>query len=311
MSERPNPPRALVVAAFAAVYITWGSTFLAIAYAVRTIPVFLMGGVRFLIAGTVLVMAALLAGARWPSGQQLRAAATAGFLLLAIGNTGVVWAETRVPSGTTSLLVTTPFWVTLYEWSRGRRPHRGVIVGLVLGIGGLALLVAPHDIAGAAGVDPLAAAVLIGCSCCWAAGSLYTRYASLPDSPLLGTGLQMLSGGIVLVLAAWGTGEVTHFTLRQVSGVSWLGFAYLIVGGSLIGFSAYVWLFRNVAPALAATFAFVNPIIAVLLGWAVAGEPLSARTIVAGCAIVAAVCSTTLAPAEASPARERNTVDAD
>src|SRR5579883_1530107 len=170
-----------------------------------------MSGTRFLIAGSVLTAAAAMAGASRPNGRQLRSAAVAGFLLLTLGNTGVVWAETRIPSGTTSLLVTTPFWVTVYEWSRGRRPHPGVVAGLLLGVLGLVLLVAPHDIAGASGVDPLGAAVLLGSSCCWAAGSLYTRYAPLPASPLLATGLQMLCGGTVLAIAALGTGEVLTF----------------------------------------------------------------------------------------------------
>jgi len=293
-SASTRPSRRVVVLAFAAVYITWGSTYLGIAYAVRTIPVFLMGAVRFLFAGLVLVAVAAARGAPWPRRRELWSAAIAGLLLLAIGNSGVVWAETRVASGTAALLVTTPLWLVMMEWVRGRRPTRGVVVGLVLGAIGIAILVGPRDVVGTGRVDPMAAIVLIGSSMFWAAGSLYTRYAPLPDSPIMATGLEMIFGSVALLTVAAATGEFRHFTPSQVSTASWIGFAYLIVFGSWVGFTAYIWLMRNVPTEHAATYAFVNPVVAVILGWAIAGESLSPRIGVAAVVIVGAVASITL-----------------
>jgi drug/metabolite transporter (DMT)-like permease len=253
-----------------------------------------MGAVRFTFAGLVLIAAAAMQGAARPTQRQLLSAAIAGILLLSIGNTGVVWAETRVASGTAALLVTTPLWLVMIEWARGRRPSAGVLAGLVLGAIGIAILVGPTDVAGAGQVDSVAASVLIGSSMFWAIGSLYTRYASLPSSPLLATGLEMVAGGLALLGVAAATGELRHFALSQISVSSWIGFVYLIVGGSWVGFTAYIWLMRNVPTEHAATYAFVNPVVAVILGWAIAGEPLSARTGLATVVIVAAVASITL-----------------
>jgi len=298
----PGPPerggsgarsRRTVVLAFAAVYITWGSTYLGIAYAIRTIPVFLLGALRFMIAGLVMVAVSAARGERRPNGRELRSAAIAGVLLLTIANTAVVWAETRVASGTTSLLVTTPAWLVLMEWMRGHRPTRGVVAGLALGAIGIAILVGPRDLAGAGRVDPFAACVLIVSSMFWAAGSLYSRYAPLPPSPVLATGLEMVFGAAALFVVAAATGELAHFSFGQVSTISWLGFGYLIVFGSWVGFTSYIWLMRNVPTHQAATYAFVNPVVAVFLGWAVAGEPMAPRTAVAAAVIVAAVAAIT------------------
>jgi drug/metabolite transporter (DMT)-like permease len=254
-----------------------------------------MGGFRFMIAGLALIGAAAARGVARPTRRELRSAAIAGVLLLTIGNSGVVWAETRVASGTAALLVTTPFWLVMMEWVRGRRPTAGVVAGLILGGVGIAILVGPRDVIGAGRVDPLAAGVLIGSSVFWAAGSLYTRYAPLPDSPMLATGLEMIFGGAALLVLGTATGEFHHFGPSHVSTVSWIGFGYLIIFGSWVGFTAYIWLMRNVPTEHAATYAFVNPVVAVILGWAIAGEPLSARTGVAAVLIVGAVASTTLA----------------
>jgi drug/metabolite transporter (DMT)-like permease len=294
------PARRTALIAFAAVYITWGSTYLGIAYAIRTIPVFLMGAMRFAIAGLVFVGIALARGDPRPTRREVRSAAIAGILLLAISNASVIWAETRIASGTTSLLVTTPLWLVLMEWARGRRPTRGVLAGLALGAIGIAILVGPGELAGTGQVDPVGAGVLLLSSVVWAIGSLYTRYAPLPQSPLMATGLEMVSGSAVLFVVAGVTGEIGHFTFAQVSTVSWLGFGYLIVFGSWVGFTAYIWLMRNVPIEHAATYAFVNPVIAVILGWAVAGEPFFARTAVAAVFIVAAVASITLLGARAT-----------
>ena len=289
MSAPAPPSRRTTIAAFAAVYIIWGSTYLGIYYAIQTIPIFVMGGLRFLIAGLILVGAAMVGRAARPSGREIGTTIVSGVLLLTLGNASVIWAETHVPTGTAALLVTTPLWMVIIEWTRGRRPTPHVIAGLIMGMAGIAILVGPSSIGGAGRVDLLSASVLIVGSSCWAAGSLYTRYAPTPHSPMLTTGLQMCFGGIGLVLIAMVTGEFTRVTPAHISTVSWAAWLYLIVFGSLIGYSAYIWLVQNVAPALTATYAFVNPLVAVALGWAVAGEPLTARTAGAAAVIIAAV----------------------
>jgi drug/metabolite transporter (DMT)-like permease len=291
-----------VVIAFGIVYVIWGSTYLGIYYAIQTVPVFLMGGVRFIVAGLVLSGFAVARGAGRPRGRELWTTAVAGVLLLSCGTGSVIWAEQQVPTGVTALLLTTPLWMAIFEWMRGRRPPWGVILGLVLGMAGLAILIDPRQV-GAQRVAPVAAAVLVFGSCCWAAGSLYARYSPLPASPALATGLEMIWGGVALVLAAAVTGEFQRFDVAHVSAISWIAWAYLVVFGSLIAFTAYMWLVRNVQPAMTATYAFVCPVVAVVLGWAVAGEPLSVRTAAAGAAIVAAVAITTLAPGPASQPR--------
>jgi drug/metabolite transporter (DMT)-like permease len=293
----PAAFRRTAIAAFTTVYVLWGSTYLGIYYAIRTIPIFVMGGSRFLIAGLILIGGALATGAARPTRRELLTTAVAGVLLLTLGNASVIWAETRIPTGTAALLVTTPLWMVIIEWSKGRRPTPHVIAGLVLGTIGIAILVGPSSLGGAGRVDPLAACVLIAGSGCWAAGSLYTRYAPAPGSPILATGLQMVFGGTGLLLAAAATGEFTHLAPREISAMSWAAWGYLIVFGSLIGYSAYIWLVRNVAPARTATYAFVNPLVAVALGWAIAGEPFTARTAGAAAVIIGAVGLITMSPA--------------
>jgi drug/metabolite transporter (DMT)-like permease len=305
-------PWRMVVVAFAVVYVIWGSTYLGIYYAIQTIPVFLMGGLRFIVAGLALSGFAVARGAGMPRRREVWTTAVAGVLLLSCGTGSVIWAEQQVPTGVTALLLTTPLWMAVFEWMRGRRPSWGVVLGLVLGMAGLAILIDPRQV-GAQRVAPIAAAVLVFGSCCWAAGSLYARYAPLPASPALATGLEMIWGGVALVAAAAVTGEFGRFDIAHVSAASWIAWTYLVVFGSVIAFTAYMWLVRNVAPAMTATYAFVCPVVAVLLGWAIAGEPLSPRTAAAGAAIVAAVAITTLAPrsearatpTDASPRRRR------
>lgn len=289
--------RTKLVLAFAALYTVWGSTYLAIRVAIETLPGFLMAGVRFLVAGAALyAYARLRGGARRPTAGEWRATAVVGALLLLGGNGGVVWAEQRVATGLASLIVATvPLWMVLLAWARpdGRRPSLGVGAGLALGTAGLVVLVGPGTLAGRGAVDGLGALVLLGSAVSWAAGSVYARGAALPPSPLLATGMQMLAGGVLLVGAALATGHATvdpgAVTLRSV-----LALLYLIVFGSFVGFTAYVWLLKVAPPARVSTYAYVNPVVAVLLGWAVLGEPLTARTGMAAAVIVAAVALITL-----------------
>lgn len=290
-----RPSRLALVAAFAAIYIIWGSTYLGILFAIRTIPVFVMAGSRFLIAGLVLSLVAAALGAPRPRATEVRSSVIAGILLLATGNGGVVWAETRVATGSAALIVSSvPLWVVFFEWLRGHRPSGGTAAGLALGLAGIGVLLGPQALAGAGGVDAVGGLVLLVASASWATGSLYTRHASLPASPLLATGIEMVGGGCALLVLAAATGEFAHLDVTRISATSWWGWIYLITFGSLVAFSAYIWLVRNVSLTLAATYAFVNPVVAVLLGWALAGETLTLRTGLAAGLIVTAVALITL-----------------
>ncbi|HEX7091511.1 MAG TPA: EamA family transporter [Longimicrobiales bacterium] len=307
---RERPSTAKVVAAFAAVYTIWGSTYLAILYAIETLPPFLMAGVRFVIAGSVLYAWAWLRGARRPvTLLHWKSALVVGGLLLLGGNGAVVWAEQRVASGLAALLVATvPLWMVLLDWLRpaGVPPDRRTAAGIVIGLAGLALLVGPESLLGGGRVDPLGAGVLVAGSLSWAAGSLYARGARLPDSALLATAMEMLAGGALLVLVGALTGEVGRLDPGAVSARSLLGLLYLIVFGSLVGFTAYTWLLGVSTPARVSTYAYVNPVVAVLLGWALAGEPLTPRMALAAAVIVAAVAAITGRRAtRGEPAMER------
>ncbi len=275
------------------VYIIWGTTYLAIRYAVETIPPFLMAGTRFLIAGSILYIWRRLAGDPRPTrGQWLRAAIT-GVLLLVGGNGLVSLAEKDVASGIAALMVgTEPLWITLLEALRrgGSRPNWLGSLGLAAGFGGIVLLIAP-SIVGAqhAGSHPLAMIVLLIAAVLWAVGSIYSRGADLPKSSLLSTGMEMLGGGVGLYLVGTVTGEWSQFTLASVAPRSWLGLAYLTMFGSLIGFTSYAWLLRNASLSLASTYAYVNPLVAILVGGLIGGETLNVRILLAALVIVGSV----------------------
>jgi drug/metabolite transporter (DMT)-like permease len=285
-----EPRQGKIVAAFAAVYLIWGSTYLAIRFAIETIPPHLMASVRFLVAGAILYAWARARGAPRPTFPNWRAAVIVGGLLLLGGNGAVVWAETRVPSGVTSLLVATvPIWMALLDVrsNGGRRPAPAVIGGLVLGLGGLALLLAPGRLAGR--VDLLGAGALLVGSFSWAFGSILSRTAKLPKSGFLAAAMEMLAGGVWLLLFGLVTGQAGQLTMSALSAKSLASLAYLIVFGSLIGFTAYIWLLGATTASRVSTYAYVNPVVAVLLGWAFAGEAMTLRTMLASAVIVAAV----------------------
>jgi drug/metabolite transporter (DMT)-like permease len=287
----PEKPSALRLAAgLGAVYVVWGSTYLAIRFAIESLPPFLMAGARFVVAGALLYAWARATGAARPTRANWRAAAIVGGCLLLVGNGGVVWSEQRVESGIAALLVTVvPLWLVLLDWLRpgGRRPGWRVTVGLLLGFAGVTLLVRPGASGGA--IDPLGAGVLLVASFSWAWGSLASRRLPLPRSPLLTTGMEMLAGGALLLVASLLAGEPAAFDPSAVTGRSLLALGYLVAFGSLVGFTAYIWLLRVAPPALVGTYAYVNPVVAVFLGWAFAGEPLTARTLVAAAVIVTGV----------------------
>ncbi len=298
--------RARQIAAFAAVYLIWGSTFLGIRYAIETLPGFSMAAVRFTVVGLGMIAWGRLRGEAWPAPRQWRSALLLGTLLLAFGNGGVVFAEQRLPTGLTALLVATePVWVAILVWlsPRGDRPTARTTLGVLLGFAGALLLTAPSRLAGEA-VHLPSALVVFFASLCWASGSVYASRADLPRSLAMSAGSQMFSGGLVLALLGALAGEWQQLDPEKVSLASLLALGYLIIFGSLIGFSAYSWLVRTTAPNLVATYAFVNPLVAVFLGWLLAGEPITGRTVAAAALIVLSVMLVSLRPGS-RPARPR------
>jgi drug/metabolite transporter (DMT)-like permease len=291
-----RPSRVQLIAAFAAVYIIWGSTYLAIRYAVLTLPPFLLAGARFTIAGLILCAVAAVRGETRPTAPQWRSATIMGALLLLGGNGAVVWAEQTVPSGITALLVAiVPLWLVLLEWLRTKqRPVTGVLIGVLVGLAGMIELIGVDSLRGRGAVPVIGAIVLIVGSLSWAVGTLYGKTANLPRG-LFGSGSEMLCGGLTLLVAAVVTGELNGFDVQAVSSTSLLAVLYLIAFGSLIAYTAYSWLVHNASPATIGTYAYVNPVVAVFLGWAIAGEPVTTQTLIGATIIVAAVALITTA----------------
>lgn len=289
-SRGSGPSIGLVVASMAAIYLIWGSTYLGIKLGLDGLPPFLLGAIRFAVAGGLMLAWAAARGTFRTvrlTARNWGAAALSGGLMLVGGNGAVTWAEQHIASGLAALLVATvPLWMALLERARfGRRLGPLAVGGLVLGFVGVGVLVSPSGDVGA----PFAGGVIIAGALAWAAGSLYTRDADLPARPVVATGMQMVSAaGIFLVLAAVG-GEFGRFDPGSVTTASLAAVAYLAVFGSIVAFSAYTWLLRQVPSSIVATYAYVNPVVAVALGWVVLGEALSSRTLVAASIIVAAV----------------------
>jgi len=278
---------AAVVAALATIYLVWGSTYLAIRVTDRTMPPLLMSSVRFLIAGTALYAFASRGHAR-PTLRQWGSAAIVGAALLLIGNGGVAWAETRLESGLAALIVAIiPLWVALMDRVFfGRRLSPVAIAGLVVGFAGVALLVRPGG-----GGDVVAMLALVGTTAAWAGGSLYARGAALPESPLLSASMQMLAAAVFLGVAGLASGEASGIHADTFSAKPLIAFVYLVVVGSLIAFSAYAWLLKNVRISIVSTYAFVNPVVAVALGTVFLNETIGWTTVIAGAAIIVAVVS--------------------
>jgi drug/metabolite transporter (DMT)-like permease len=276
---------AAVAVALATVYVVWGSTYLAIRITDRTMPPLLMSSARFLVAGIALY--AFAGGARpRPTLREWRAAAIVGAALLLVGNGGVAWAETRLDSGLAALIVAiVPLWVAVLDRAVfGRRLSHIAIVGLAIGFGGVALLVQPGG-----GIDVLAALALVGTTGAWAAGSLYARGAPLPESPLQAAAMQMLCASVLLGIAGLAFGEAGQVHAGAFAAKSVAAWTYLVLVGSLVAFSAYAWLLKNVRLSVVSTYAFVNPVVAVALGTLFLGEQITTTTVVAGASIVAAV----------------------
>jgi drug/metabolite transporter (DMT)-like permease len=289
--------RLMLIAAFGAVYLIWGSTYLGIKYAIETLPPLMMAGSRFLVAGAILYVWSLFRGTRRgnrverPTWAHWRTALAVGGMLFLLGNGGVTWAEHSIASSLAALLVATePLWIVLFNWSRrgGDKPGGKTMLGLLIGFVGVWLLLTPGG-SGAGGVNIIGACVVMGAAFSWAAGSIYSLHAQRPRSPWLASGMQMLAGGAMLIIAGLLAGEWSRFDASKVSARSIVAFVYLILFGSVVAFTAYSWLLHSVSPARAATYAYVNPVVAVILGWALGGEALTLRTIVAATVIVSSV----------------------
>ena len=291
MRQLVRNQRFRLFAAFAAVYLIWGSTYLAIRFAIETIPPYLMIGTRYSIAGTLLYLWLRWKGVPRPAPQHWATAFVVGILMLVIGNGGVAWAEQTVPSGLTALIVAiVPLWVALMEWGTGKdRPTVKSVSGLLLGFAGVVILVGPRELMGGERVMLTGAVVLVVASIAWATGTVYSRTARQHPSQSMATAMSMLAGSVAMFAVGGVMGEFTRLAPQSISLKSVLAVLYLVVFGSLIGFSAFMWLIRATSAARASTNSYVNPVVAVILGWALAGEPMTPRTLVAALVIIAGV----------------------
>lgn len=287
------PNRLKTLIAFASLYLIWGTTYLAIRYVVESVPPFLAAGARFICSGALILLwfkikSPKLVPSFIKSPKDWLSPTITGVLLLGGGNGLVSLAETRVNSGMTALFVSSmPFWVVLLDWLRpnGSRPTKLTLTGLVIGLVGMVFLVAPQGNA----FDWVSVTLLVCSTVSWATGSLVSKHRVMPSSPFVTTGMQMLSGGVFLILLGSVVGEWGHFSMAQINNQAFLGWAYLVIFGSILGFTAYIWLLKNTPPAQATTYAFVNPIVALVLGAWAAHEPLPARVIFAAIVILSAV----------------------
>ena len=301
MTSAPATSRTALLLAFAAIYLIWGSTYLAIRVAVETMPPFTLAGVRFVVAGTLLYAWLAYQGRARATLRQWRDNAIIGALLLVGGNAVVTWAEVKIPSGITTLLISiNPLLMVLFEWlsPKGHRPTWATFAGLALGFGGLVLLVGSG--AGGAALDPWSCAGIMFACVCWSFGSIYSRHVRNPADSMTAATLQMLLGGAMMLVIGQFRGELNGFHLQDLTSRSVLAWAYLVVAGSLIAFPAYLYLLKHSTPARVSTYAYVNPVVAVFLGWLILGEPVPARTFIASVIIITAVAIITTQKARAA-----------
>ena len=290
VSARPRLNRAAVVFSFLSIYLIWGSTYLAIRYAVETIPPLYTAGLRHLAAGTIL-LAWCLAKRLRPTWAQIRASIVIGFLFFLIGHGTLHWAEQKVPSGFASLLIASePIWVFLLSAIAARqwRLNGTLLAGILLGFGGVGLLMGHSALNSGPGVFVGSLAVVLG-ALSWSAGIVYSRRSHLSGHPLLLSALSLLAGSVQLLLAGTVVGEYRGFSFASVSLRSWLALGYLILFGSVVAFTAYNWLLEHYSPTLVATHTYVNPIVAVLLGWLFAGEAVTLNVLLSTVLVIGAV----------------------
>ncbi len=283
----------LVLAAFAAIYVIWGSTYLFIRFAIESIPPFTMAAVRFLLAGGLLFLWLRMRKVPAPTALQWRTSLLIGSLLLVAGNGCVVWAEKTVPSGLVSLLISaTPIWVAIFDWWRpgGAPPRLAAVFGLALGLVGLAMLLQPEV---SPNINLAGCLVAVLGSISWSFGTIYSRSANVPESPFMATATQMLSAGAILLLLSIFSGELARLDPSTLSFRSIAALLYLIFFGSIVAFSAFVWLIRVDNPTRVATYAYVNPVVALLLGWLFAGEHLHVSMLGPAAVIILSVAMVT------------------
>lgn len=288
----PSGASSLLLVSFAAVYILWGATFFAIRIGIESFPPLVLAGLRHLSVGLVFYPIFRHVSEEKPTLRQWRTTIVTGILLLLCGNGTVSWAEKIIPSGIAALLVATvSLWMVLVDWFRpgGSRPAPRVLVGLVLGFAGMALLVGPKHMGGSERISPFGALALVLASLAWAVGSIYSKHHPIPHSAMLGVAMQTIAGGTALLLVAGISGEFRELHLAEVTLRSWMALLYLAVFGSALGFSAYIYILKHGTAAHVATYAFVNPVVALFLGWLLGGEALSLRTILASAVILTAV----------------------
>ncbi|HEY1241349.1 MAG TPA: EamA family transporter [Bryobacteraceae bacterium] len=312
MEDQSRPRTWQTILAFAIIYLVWGSTFLAIRVGVREVPPFLLASIRFVAAGLALYLWMLVQGERSPSARQWTSAFLIAVLIFVLDYGLLFWAEQRVPSGLAAvMLATIPVFMALSEiillGTQKLTPR--LILALLIGIGGVAVLVSRSLNLGGAPVDTKGAVALIIAAMSWSLASALTRKLPLPPSKVMSSGAQMLAGGILLALTSAGLGEFGGFRLAAVSGGAWLALAYLIVAGSIVGFTAYVWLIHHESPTKVGTYAYVNPVVAVLIGYFVGGEGLGPRAILGTICVLISVLVITTTPAK-KPAQQAITVTA-
>jgi len=287
----------LMITAFLCVYLFWGGTYIGIKFALVSFTPALMAGLRHMSAGLILFTVGRIRRDPLPNRTQVKNAAIVGVLLLLVGNGLVTWSEQRVPSAIASLMVASvPLWIALMNWRFGEKKQPSILqmTGIMLGIFGIAILVLKSSQGGVGNFDILGLVTLLVAAIAWSAGSLYSRFAKLPSSAFNNVSIQMLTGGFCLLVFAALNGEFTRFDASAITGQSVWSMVYLILFGSVIAYTAYIWLMKNVNPTWVSTYAFVNPVVAVVLGWSIGGETLQGTALLSALIILIAVVIITL-----------------
>ena len=301
MATEPRPATWKILLAFSIIYFVWGSTFLAIRVGVREVPPLILAAIRFSIAGLALYAWISARGEAQPTAREWRSASLLGLIIFVFDYGLLFWSEQRVPSGVAAvMLATIPVFMALSEIIilRTQRLTIRLVVALLIGIFGVAILMAHSLNLGGAPVDKLGALALIFASISWSIASILSRKIPLPQSKLMSSAAQMLTGGILLTILAAALGDFHNFHPAAVSRAVWFSLLYLIVAGSIIGFTAYVWLLHHESPTKVGTYAYVNPIVAVLVGYFLGGEELTTRTILGSLCILVSVIVITTMPAK-------------
>jgi drug/metabolite transporter (DMT)-like permease len=302
-----------VVFSLMCVYLFWGGTYLGIRYAIQTIPPFLMVGMRFTVAGWALYAVMRLRGEPRPTWPEIRNAALIGFLLLVLGNGILTLAEQQVPSAIASLMIATvPLWIAVITSIINRRlPGAGSSAGILLGLVGVGILVLNPASLSDHPVSAVGIIAILFAALAWSVGSILSRRIQQPKAPLLSTAVQMIAVGAILLIVAAVDGDMNGFSFAQVSGESWLAVGYLIIFGSLLGYTAFIWLFRYADTTVASTYAYVNPVVAIMLGWLIAGERFGTNAIIAAVIIIISVIVITVSRRDAKPQSQKAPIDAE